>query len=222
MGMVGQASSEHLQNCSFMGFAMCWYLSKVLHGNKTIKTGNQIIGIRQVMMEIWWNSLLDPNCSCFSALWLCWFRGYAYRFGPFMAADLYSPPSPLGDSLLDSQLCGDLIGDLPDFSQSIEDDTLEFDFPECQSTDSGSKSSITFGESKRPHGGKGKRMQILLQFWKHTFSLSVLKLGNITLYEWQHILQVITVYSVACRTTFNTSNLELIFICMTLPVSNIC
>uniref|UniRef100_A0A3Q2ZR53 Peroxisome proliferator-activated receptor alpha n=1 Tax=Kryptolebias marmoratus TaxID=37003 RepID=A0A3Q2ZR53_KRYMA len=59
-----------------------------------------------------------------------------------MAADLYSPPSPLGDSLLGSPLCGDLIEDLPDISQSIGDDSLGFDFPEYQSTDSGSKSSI--------------------------------------------------------------------------------
>lgn len=66
-----------------------------------------------------------------------------------MAADLYSPPSPLGDSLLSSPLCGDLIEDLPDISQSIGDDSLGFDFPECQSADSGSRSSISFGEFKR-------------------------------------------------------------------------
>ncbi|XP_041832851.1 peroxisome proliferator-activated receptor alpha-like [Melanotaenia boesemani] len=67
-------------------------------------------------------------------------------FGPLiptMAADLYGPPSPMGDSLLDSPLCGDLIGDLPDISQSIGDDTLGFDFPEYQSTGSEFKSSIT-------------------------------------------------------------------------------
>ncbi|XP_039998560.1 peroxisome proliferator-activated receptor alpha a isoform X4 [Xiphias gladius] len=59
-----------------------------------------------------------------------------------MAGDLYSPPSPLGDSLLDSPLCGDLIEDLCDISQSIGDNTLGFDFPEYQSPCSGSESSI--------------------------------------------------------------------------------
>ncbi|KAM9845734.1 peroxisome proliferator-activated receptor alpha a isoform 2-T2 [Aulostomus maculatus] len=59
-----------------------------------------------------------------------------------MAGDLYSPPSPLGDSLLDSPLCGDLM-DLCDISQSIGDGTLGFDFPEYQSTGSGSESSVT-------------------------------------------------------------------------------
>ncbi|XP_074553940.1 peroxisome proliferator-activated receptor alpha a isoform X1 [Halichoeres trimaculatus] len=60
-----------------------------------------------------------------------------------MAGDLFSPPSPLGDSLLDSPLCGDLMEDLRDISQSIGDDTLGFDFLEQQSTGSGSESSIT-------------------------------------------------------------------------------
>ncbi|XP_071780574.2 peroxisome proliferator-activated receptor alpha a [Centroberyx gerrardi] len=56
----------------------------------------------------------------------------------------YSPLSPMGDSLLDSPLCGDLMEDLQDISQSIGDDTLgSFDFPEYQSTGSGSESSIT-------------------------------------------------------------------------------
>nr|AIK22388.1 peroxisome proliferator-activated receptors alpha [Planiliza haematocheilus] len=59
-----------------------------------------------------------------------------------MAGDLYCPPSPLGDSLLDSPLCGDLMDDLRDISQSIGDDTLGFDFPEYQSTGLGSKSAI--------------------------------------------------------------------------------
>nr|ABK76300.1 peroxisome proliferator-activated receptor alpha [Rachycentron canadum]ABV55019.1 peroxisome proliferator-activated receptor alpha [Rachycentron canadum] len=60
-----------------------------------------------------------------------------------MAGDLYSPPSPLGDSLLDTgDLCGDLMEDLCDISQSIGNDTLRFDFPEYQSTGSGSESSI--------------------------------------------------------------------------------
>nr|AFH35106.1 peroxisome proliferator-activated receptor alpha [Siganus canaliculatus] len=60
-----------------------------------------------------------------------------------MAGDLISPPSPLGDSLLDSPLCGDLMEDLRDISQSIGDDTLGFDFPEYQSTGPGSENSIT-------------------------------------------------------------------------------
>lgn len=70
------------------------------------------------------------------------------RFGLIsaMAGDLFSPPSPLGDSLLDSPLCGDLMEDLRDISQSIGDDTLGFDFPEYQSTGSGSESSIALGE----------------------------------------------------------------------------
>ncbi|XP_061524283.1 peroxisome proliferator-activated receptor alpha a isoform X2 [Phycodurus eques] len=59
-----------------------------------------------------------------------------------MARDLYCPPSPLGDSLLDSPLCADLMEDLHDISQSIEEDTLGFDFPEYQSPGLGSESSI--------------------------------------------------------------------------------
>ncbi|XP_060886218.1 peroxisome proliferator-activated receptor alpha a isoform X2 [Labrus mixtus] len=59
-----------------------------------------------------------------------------------MAGDLFSPPSPLGDSLLDGPLCGDLMDDLRDISQSIGDDTLGFDFLEQQSTGSGSECSI--------------------------------------------------------------------------------
>ncbi|KAM3859202.1 peroxisome proliferator-activated receptor alpha a [Diretmus argenteus] len=62
-----------------------------------------------------------------------------------MPGDPYIPLSPLGDdSLLDSPLCGDLIEDLEDISQSIGDDTLRcFEFPEVQSTGSGSQSPIT-------------------------------------------------------------------------------
>ncbi|XP_077401258.1 peroxisome proliferator-activated receptor alpha a isoform X1 [Vanacampus margaritifer] len=63
-----------------------------------------------------------------------------------MAGDLYCPPSPLGDSLLDSPLCADLMEDLRDISQSIAADTLGFDFPEYQSPGSGSESSIALGE----------------------------------------------------------------------------
>uniref|UniRef100_A0A667ZBH1 Peroxisome proliferator-activated receptor alpha n=1 Tax=Myripristis murdjan TaxID=586833 RepID=A0A667ZBH1_9TELE len=59
-----------------------------------------------------------------------------------MPGDLYSPPSPLGDSLLGSPLCGDLMEGLEDISHSIGDGTLgSFDFSEYQST--GSESSIT-------------------------------------------------------------------------------
>ncbi|XP_061815802.1 peroxisome proliferator-activated receptor alpha-like [Nerophis lumbriciformis] len=58
-----------------------------------------------------------------------------------MAGDLYCPPSPLGDSLLDSPLCADLMEDLCDISQSIGEDTIGFDFPEYQSPGSGSESS---------------------------------------------------------------------------------
>ncbi|XP_034433549.1 peroxisome proliferator-activated receptor alpha-like [Hippoglossus hippoglossus] len=58
-----------------------------------------------------------------------------------MAGDLYSPPSPLGDSLLGSPLCGDLMEDLCDISQSMGDSALGFDIPEYQSTGSGSESS---------------------------------------------------------------------------------
>lgn len=63
-----------------------------------------------------------------------------------MAGDSYSPPSPLGDSLIDGSLCGDLMEDLCDISQSIGDDELRFDFPEYQNTGSGSESSLTLGE----------------------------------------------------------------------------
>lgn len=65
-----------------------------------------------------------------------------------MAGDLYSPPSPLGDSLLDSPLCGDLMEDLRDISQSMGDNGLGFDFPEYQSTGSGSESSTALGECR--------------------------------------------------------------------------
>ncbi|KAM8910914.1 peroxisome proliferator-activated receptor alpha-like isoform 1-T2 [Spinachia spinachia] len=59
-----------------------------------------------------------------------------------MAGDPPSPPSPLGNSLLDSPLCGDLMEDLRDISPSIGDNALGFDFPMYQSTGSGSESSI--------------------------------------------------------------------------------
>lgn len=68
-----------------------------------------------------------------------------------MAGDLFSPPSPLGDSLLDSPLCGDLMEDLRDISKTIGGDTLGFDFPEYQSTGSGSESSIALGEYSNCH-----------------------------------------------------------------------
>ncbi|XP_077565771.1 peroxisome proliferator-activated receptor alpha a [Stigmatopora nigra] len=59
-----------------------------------------------------------------------------------MAGDDYSPPSPLGDSLLDSPLCDDLMEDLQDISQSIGEDTLGFDFPEYPSSRSESENFI--------------------------------------------------------------------------------
>lgn len=57
-----------------------------------------------------------------------------------------SPLSPLGDSLLDSPLCGDLMGDLHDISGSVGDTSLGFDSPEYQSSGSGSDNSNTLGE----------------------------------------------------------------------------
>ncbi|KAM6985679.1 peroxisome proliferator-activated receptor alpha-like [Aplochiton taeniatus] len=56
----------------------------------------------------------------------------------------YSPPSPLGDSLLSSPLYGDLgMEDLGDISQSIEDETMgPFGFPEYHSAGSGSENSV--------------------------------------------------------------------------------
>lgn len=63
-----------------------------------------------------------------------------------MAGDVFCPPSPLGDSLLDSPLCGDLMDDLRDISRSIGDDGLGFDFPEYQSVGSGSESCCALGE----------------------------------------------------------------------------
>uniref|UniRef100_A0A3B4BIK6 Peroxisome proliferator-activated receptor alpha n=1 Tax=Periophthalmus magnuspinnatus TaxID=409849 RepID=A0A3B4BIK6_9GOBI len=53
-----------------------------------------------------------------------------------MAGDVYCPPSPLGESLLGSPLCGDLMDDLAQISQSIEANSLGFDFPEYQSPES--------------------------------------------------------------------------------------
>lgn len=63
-----------------------------------------------------------------------------------MAEDVFCPPSPLGDSLLDSPLCGDLMDDLRDISRSIGDDGLGFDFPEYQSVGWGSEGCCTLGE----------------------------------------------------------------------------
>lgn len=52
-----------------------------------------------------------------------------------MAGDDFSPPSPLGDSLLDNPLCGDLMDDLREISRSLGDGSLGFDFPEYQGAD---------------------------------------------------------------------------------------
>ncbi|XP_058481375.1 peroxisome proliferator-activated receptor alpha-like [Solea solea] len=75
-----------------------------------------------------------------------------------MAGDLYSPPSPLGDSLLGSPLCGELMEDLQDISQTMRDNTLGFDYPEYQSTGSGSESSTaldTLTPASSPSSGGG-------------------------------------------------------------------
>uniref|UniRef100_H3CW59 Peroxisome proliferator-activated receptor alpha n=1 Tax=Tetraodon nigroviridis TaxID=99883 RepID=H3CW59_TETNG len=55
--------------------------------------------------------------------------------GSPMAGDDFSPPSPLGDSLLDNPLCGDLMDDLREISQTLGDGSLGFDFPEYESTE---------------------------------------------------------------------------------------
>lgn len=60
-------------------------------------------------------------------------RGHFLPSGSTMAGDDFSPPSPLGDSLLDNPLCGDLMDDLREISQSLGDGSLGFDFPEYQS-----------------------------------------------------------------------------------------
>ncbi|XP_029016625.1 peroxisome proliferator-activated receptor alpha-like isoform X2 [Betta splendens] len=67
-----------------------------------------------------------------------------------MAGDLYSPPSPLGDSLMGSPLCGDLMEDLGDISHSIGADTLGFDFPQYQSP--GSLDTLTPASSPSSGG----------------------------------------------------------------------
>ncbi|XP_020785771.1 peroxisome proliferator-activated receptor alpha isoform X2 [Boleophthalmus pectinirostris] len=82
-----------------------------------------------------------------------------------MAGDVYSPPSPLGESLLGSPLCGDLMDDLAQISQSIEANSLGFDFPEYQSPDSptvletltpaSSPSSGTSGTAPSPEESTG-------------------------------------------------------------------
>lgn len=64
-----------------------------------------------------------------------------------MAGDDFSPLSPLGDSLLDNPLCGDLMDDLREISQSLGDGSLGFDFPEYQSAEP--EGSITLGEHCR-------------------------------------------------------------------------
>ncbi|CAG5927681.1 unnamed protein product [Menidia menidia] len=66
-----------------------------------------------------------------------------------MAAELYCPPpSPLGDSLLDSPLCGDLMEDLQDISRSIGGDSLGFDLTEYESSGSGGKSSVSLSAAE--------------------------------------------------------------------------
>lgn len=92
-----------------------------------------------------------------------------------MAAELYSPPSPLGDSLLDSPLCGDLIEDLRKISASIGDNSLEFDFPECQSNDSGPKSSVMPGKYRDPK--RYLKMVLKMGIWIRIFIELMLQRG---------------------------------------------
>lgn len=68
-----------------------------------------------------------------------------------MAGDDFSPPSPLGDSLLDHPLCGDLMDDLREISHSLGDGSLGFDFPEYQSPEP--EGSSTLGEEPRAQAG---------------------------------------------------------------------
>lgn len=75
----------------------------------------------------------------------------AFGVRSMMAGDDFSPPSPLGDSLLDNPLCGDLMDDLREISHSLGDGSLGFDFPEYQSTEP--EGSSTLGEDRRAHGG---------------------------------------------------------------------
>ncbi|XP_072309335.1 peroxisome proliferator-activated receptor alpha a isoform X2 [Eucyclogobius newberryi] len=72
-----------------------------------------------------------------------------------MAGDVYSPPSPLGESLLGSPLCGDLMEDLADISQSIEANSLGFDFPEYQSPESPSALETLTPASSPSSGASG-------------------------------------------------------------------
>lgn len=69
-----------------------------------------------------------------------------------------SPPSPLGDSLLDGPLCGDLLSDLHHISGSVGDTSLGLDSPEYQSSGSGSDNSTTLGEY-RSNGWKCQRVR---------------------------------------------------------------
>lgn len=69
-----------------------------------------------------------------------------------MAGDDFSPPSPLGDSLLDNPLCGDLMDDLREISQSLGDGSLGFDFPEYQSAEPEASSTLGEGCGAQPPG----------------------------------------------------------------------
>lgn len=64
-----------------------------------------------------------------------------------MAGDDFSPPSSLGDSLLDNPLCGDLMDDLREISHTLGDSSLGFDFPEYRSPEP--EGSSTLGEDQR-------------------------------------------------------------------------
>lgn len=64
---------------------------------------------------------------------------------------LYSPLSPLGDTMLDSPLCGELIGDIQDLeeiSQSLSEDTLSsLHMLDFQSSDTALDNSTGLGRS---------------------------------------------------------------------------
>lgn len=64
---------------------------------------------------------------------------------------LYSPLSPLGDPILDSPLCGELIGDmevLEDISQSLSDDAFNsLHVLDSQSSTTAADSSTVLGRA---------------------------------------------------------------------------
>ncbi|XP_029707413.1 peroxisome proliferators-activated receptor alpha2 isoform X2 [Takifugu rubripes] len=94
-------------------------------------------------------SLIFSSCSVLSEGPLP-----SFGFRSMMAGDDFSPPSPLGDSLLDNPLCGDLMDDLREISHSLGDGSLGFDFPEYQGTEpEGSSTLDTLSPASSPSGG---------------------------------------------------------------------